>query len=193
MAYFTASDLREAAGGVTASAAEGLLRKSASTQRDSFDVFLSHSVRDTELIYGLKRGLESLGLSVYVDWIIDVQLDRSRVSAATATVLRDRMRQSKSLIYATSRAASRSRWMPWELGYFDGRKGPLAVAICPIETGATGTFVGEEYLGLYKNFEKLFVNGEATAYVTRRRSGSQEAQTVRSFVDGTGRFTGVKQ
>lgn len=191
MAYFTASDLRQAAGGITASAAEGLLTKSASTSQDSFDVFLSHSIVDAQLIYGLKRWLESLGSSVYVDWINDRQLDRSHVSAATAAVVRDRMGQSKSMIYATSRAASRSRWMPWELGYFDGRKGPSLVSICPVETGATGSFVGEEFLGLYNGFEKLFVNGNATPYVTRRRSGSLEAQTIRSFVNGTGRFTTV--
>lgn len=40
--------------------------------------------------------------------------------------------------------------MPWELGYFDGLKGPDRVSIMPVENGSSATFVGAEYLGLYK-------------------------------------------
>ncbi|TGS08549.1 outer membrane beta-barrel protein, partial [Mesorhizobium sp. M1C.F.Ca.ET.187.01.1.1] len=37
----------------------------------------------------------------------------------TAELLRTRMRQSKTLIYVHSNNSPGSRWMPWELGFFD--------------------------------------------------------------------------
>jgi hypothetical protein len=39
--------------------------------------------------------------------------------------------------------------MPWELGYFDGRRGSAKVAIFPIVATASEQFSGFEYLGLY--------------------------------------------
>jgi hypothetical protein len=114
-----------------------------------FDVFLSHSFTDRKTILGLRTLLESAGLSVYVDWIDDPQLDRNNVSSATAAVLKARMAQSRSLLYASSPGASRSRWMPWELGHFDGLKG--RVGVLPVDTGTSRstTYAGQEYLSLY--------------------------------------------
>lgn len=126
---------------------ETLLIESQKIVRSSYDIFLSHSRLDSELILGVKLALESAGHSVYVDWISDPQLDRSRVSAATAEKLRARMGQSRSLFYVHSKNASTSRWMPWELGYFDGHNGN--VAVLPVVEASTGLFHGEEYLGLY--------------------------------------------
>ena len=42
--------------------------------------------------------------------------------------------------------------MPWELGYFDGIRGK--VAVCPITYSSS--FEGREYLGLYPIMEKDF-------------------------------------
>ena len=50
---------------------------------DKFDIFLSHSYDDRKIIPALKRELESLGYSVYVDWIHDKLLSRQE----TATLL----------------------------------------------------------------------------------------------------------
>ena len=38
--------------------------------------------------------------------------------------------------------------MPWELGYFDGRR-PGRIGILPIVASAQDTFAGVEYLALY--------------------------------------------
>jgi hypothetical protein len=57
------------------------------------------------------------------------------------------MNQCKALLYAFSENASNSKWMPWELGYFDGIKG--TVAVLPIARTAKYSFQGSEYLGLY--------------------------------------------
>ncbi len=112
-----------------------------------YDIFLSHSVRDANFVLGVKRLLVAQGKSVYVDWIDDRQLDRNQVTAATAETLRQRMGQCDSLFYLHSRHSTQSRWMPWELGYFDGLKG--AVAILPVTGQAQTEFKGEEFIGLY--------------------------------------------
>src|SRR4051794_15548607 len=101
-------DQARAASGYTGyrSLAEAELRKSATASMTaSFDVFLSHSSLDADVILGVKRLLEQRRLSVYVDWLEDPQLDRLRVTPATAEVLRARMRQSASLIFATSESS----------------------------------------------------------------------------------------
>jgi hypothetical protein len=134
---------------------EAELRKSAATSASTkFDVFLSHSFLDAQIILGVKELLEAEGLRVYVDWIEDAQLDRSRVTAKTADLLRNRMRHSESLIFATSSTSSQSKWMPWELGYFDGFK-PDFVAILPLVQSVASDFSGQEYLGLYPYIEDV--------------------------------------
>lgn len=114
----------------------------------TYDIFLSHSFLDAREVLGLKTYLEEMNYSVYVDWIEDKQLDRSKVSKKTADLLRKRMNSCKSLFFATSDNAGKSVWMPWELGYFDGVKGK--VAILPILASSNSDrYEGQEYLGLY--------------------------------------------
>ena len=164
MALLLESQVRTAAKAAARSvyvSTESLLRESRDTSRTAFDVFLSHSRLDSELILGVKVVLESAGRTVYVDWVDDPQLDRSKVSASTANSLRARMRQSKALFYVQSGNASVSRWMPWELGYFDGYSGN--VAVLPVVKSATEGFKGEEYLGLYPYVD---VTG-STVYIHR--------------------------
>jgi hypothetical protein len=128
------------------------------TRSQRFDVFLSHSSRDAELILGVKVLLEKRKYSVYVDWDTDHELDRSAVSPKTANRLRVRMQQSQSLIYVATDNATHSKWMPWELGYFDGfRTG--GVAILPLLESESGSFRGQEYLGLYPVVRKNFYSG----------------------------------
>lgn len=113
----------------------------------SYDIFLSHSVKDAELVLGVKLLLEDNGKRVYVDWLEDPQLDRSKVTPATAEKIRTRMRSCRSLVYLHSVNSPDSKWMPWELGFSDGLHG--AVAILPITRSADSTFHGQEYLGIY--------------------------------------------
>ncbi|GFD93127.1 hypothetical protein KUL156_43050 [Alteromonas sp. KUL156] len=128
--------------------------------KKNYDIFLSHSYLDKEQIASLKVYLEDFGFSVYVDWIDDYQLNRNNVTKETAKRIRDRMKNCKSLIYAFSKNSNLSKWMPWELGYFDGIKG--RVAVLPILETETDNFTGTEYLGLYP-------------YVTQNKiSGSEE-------------------
>lgn len=164
MRFFTARELREAGH-------SEYLRKQASQfgkiamedishhnfsqilneSRDEYDIFLSHSFLDKELILGLKKKIEEIGFSVYVDWIDDTQLDRSCVTRDTAETLRNRMTCCKSLLYAFSDNSTKSVWMPWELGFMDGvRKNKVAVMqINEIASLNKVDYKNQEYLGLY--------------------------------------------
>jgi len=154
--------------------ADTILREAANTGETSFDVFLSHSVKDSDVILGVLAALKKHNLRVYVDWIVDAQMDRSRVTPATAERLRERMRQSASLVYAHSSQSGASKWMPWELGYFDGFRS--AVAILPIAQATEDGFDGQEYLGLYPYIDatttSLWVNrGTAPPRLFRGEAG----------------------
>lgn len=157
MTLLTIAEARSAAraAGLTASVAESALRKSAAQPRTArFDIFLSHSSLDAEVIAGVARILEREGKSVYIDWRDDPQLDRSRVTPATAALLRERMSRCSFLIFATSPNSAASRWMPWELGYFDGLRGEK-VGILPLLGSPSQSWVGQEYLGLYPLYERI--------------------------------------
>jgi len=151
----------------------------------AFDVFVSHSFLDSDLVLGLRLKLEQFGLKAYVDWADDPQLDRASVSKGTAELLRSRMRSSRSLFYAVTGNASASKWMPWECGFFDGLKG--RVAICPVVSGYDYHFSGQEYLGIYPYVSeandnsgraRLWVQTDTTTYVTLENwlSGSNPVQ-----------------
>ena len=140
----------------------------------AYDIFLSHSTTDAPKVVGLKLLLEDLGFSVYVDWIEDPQMNRSNVTKATAAVLKARMHSCKSLFYAFSENSSGSKWMPWELGYFDGVKEKAAVLPIKSSSQDTNEFQGTEYLGLYYYItvqndttgkRRLWVRESSTKYV----------------------------
>lgn len=172
MALFTASAIRQRARqetGMYKSAQLTLESLAAFSPYKTYDIFLSHSIRDADLILGMKATLEDLGYSVYVDWIDDPQLDRSNVTPATAEKLREKMNSSKSLFYVTTSNSDDSRWMPWECGFFDGKK--EKVAIVPIqESSSNNSYSGQEYLGLYPYVVKEMGRGGAEKLHVRKNT-----------------------
>jgi len=124
------------------------LQESRSYPDHQFDIFLSHSYRDKSVIKGLFIELSRLGYKVYVDWIIDHEVDRNLVTSQTADLLQLRMRQSAGLIYATSVHSQASKWMQWEIGFMDGYS-HRKCAILPIATEEQENYKGFEFLGLY--------------------------------------------
>ncbi len=129
-----------------------------------FDIFLSHRYTDAEEILKLKNAIEEMGFLTYVDWIVDRSLDRSKVNKRTAKLLRTRMGQCKSLFFVDSENSPDSKWMPWELGYFDGLKQKVAVLPILEQNKSTESYDGQEYLGLYPYVSKGV--SESTKHMT---------------------------
>jgi hypothetical protein len=89
------------------------------------------------------------------------------------------MQNCGALIYASSKAASSSRWMPWELGYFDGFK-PRRVAVFPLVPTQGASFTGQEYLGLYPYVETFsWTDGTRSLGI---RTGASQGSTLRMFI-----------
>jgi hypothetical protein len=118
------------------------------SSKKSYDLFLSHSYLDKKLVYTLVDIFNKAGYNIYVDWMVDTQLDRTVVNRETAKVLKGRMDDCKGLAYVSTSNTVNSKWCPWELGYSDGSKNGRC-AILPIMETEYGEFKGREYLGLY--------------------------------------------
>jgi hypothetical protein len=130
-----------------------------------FDIFLSHNYHDVQIsrnrLLGAKKFLEQFGYTVYVDWIIDYEMNRDDVNASTVELLRIRMRNSRCLLFLTSENMQQSKWMPWQIGYMDGRNS--RVAIFPLARSANlEKFYGQDYLGAYPFVEAEMVEGTNT-------------------------------
>ena len=165
----------------TVSRQSNILKSTASTQ--VYDVFLSHSSNEPlEIIYGIKGYLEDANLTVYIDKVDDPQLSPDHVTPETAEILRMRMKSSKSLLYVYSRHSTKSRWMPWELGYFDALRG--SVGILPVTQYAQSEFKGEEYLGLYPYADLALVKDSTRKQLWINRSASEYAD-LSGWVKGT--------
>ncbi len=128
--------------------------------KTSFDIFLAHSLNDQQAVYGLYIDLTDQGFSVYVDWIVDGQLDRDNVTNESAEVIRGRLKSSKSLLLAMSTNAIVSKWIPWELGYVDGHNSNCALV--PVVEGSAHqkSFKGKEYFTLYPYITRMPIKGQ---------------------------------
>lgn len=124
-----------------------LLMKAAALSH--YDIFLSHSFRDKDLILGIAELFETFDYTVYLDWREDSRLDRATVNRETANTLKRRMSNSSALFFVPTDHAIESKWMPWELGFMDGKNGKAAVfPVTQVDSGSSD-YRGQEYLGIY--------------------------------------------
>ena len=112
-----------------------------------FDVFLSYNINDKDVVKGIYYVLKNMGFKVYVDFMVDPQLDRRSVTKETSECIQSRLKHSKSLIYAQSSNAAMSKWMPWELGVVDGNTNKCF--IMPVQKEDETINSRQEYLLLY--------------------------------------------
>lgn len=110
--------------------------------------FLSHSTKDAELLPGVISLLERHGANVYLDKK-DAELPKI-TSPVTGDQLRTRIGQSKRFILFATENSKDSRWVPWELGLADGKKGDAGVAVLPSSSAADPSWPDQEYLGMYR-------------------------------------------
>jgi hypothetical protein len=139
----------------------------------------SHSVKDADIVLGALETLEAFGFSVFVDWIVDPEMKREHVTARTAAVLRRRMGQCELLLYLRTENSADSKWMPWELGYFDALKG--RVGILPLAKSRLDKFDGNEYLGLYPYVDAATIEGTENEILWINR-GLKEYGGLREWV-----------
>lgn len=120
-----------------------------------YDIFISHSYHDKEIINSLYDLFEKCGYCVFIDWKDETLSDRDKISKDVALKLKTNMRKSDGLLYCATTNSSNSKWCPWELGYVDGFKN--RVAILPILNKYTREYKGQEYLGIYPyiTYEKI--------------------------------------
>lgn len=150
MSLFTSSYLKQVYNQNILSLNESVRTRNFSASISStFDIFLSHSFLDKDIVGGLYTELTKKGYKVYVDWIVDPQLSRGNVTKETAELIRSRLKNSKSLLLAVSSNANLSKWIPWELGYVDGNTGNCALVPIELNNKSISTFERSEYLLLY--------------------------------------------
>lgn len=112
-----------------------------------FDVFLSYNIKNIEAVKAIYFFLTKKGLKVYLDCIVDPDMQRDNCGKPTAQRIHNRLMNSKSLLYAQSSSAGNSNWMPWELGVVDGHTHKCF--IMPVTSDAKQVTPKREYLSLY--------------------------------------------
>lgn len=110
-----------------------------------FEVFVSHSSADNDFIRKVLLFLKYAkgGVNGYVDWQ-DSKLQHP-TDAQTAKRLKDRIRNSRKMIYVVTNDSLKSVWCSWELGFADRDKGVDNVAILAVKPN-NGRWKHNEYL-----------------------------------------------
>ncbi|MCI9876950.1 toll/interleukin-1 receptor domain-containing protein [Pseudomonas atacamensis] len=83
--------------------------------------FISHSSKDGELVEGAVEVIANHGGIPYID-DVDPAMP-SHTSEETAQLLKKRIVECKRFVLLTSPNSKDSRWVPWELGVADGKRG----------------------------------------------------------------------
>lgn len=155
MAYLREYNIRSRARRRAAS--EGIsiddaVNRAAQDQRPHYDIFLSQTIREAEIVLGVYDYLTEKGFIVFCDWVDSPEADRSEVTPSNAAFIREAMNTSDTLLFLDTESADQSLWMCWELGWFDGRRG--RVGILPVLSEGTRFYRGREFLGLYPYVEE---------------------------------------
>jgi len=111
-------------------------------------IFLSHSHKDADLVRKAVYYLLSQNIHVYVDWMDDSMPNRT--SAETASKIRQKIDECDQFSVLATNNSRDSKWVPWELGYADGKKTDRNIVIYPVADN-NGHWEGAEYFGLYRH------------------------------------------
>lgn len=148
--------------------------------RDSYDIFLSYSNYNRAFAIDVVQLLEKNEFTVYID-LLDDRLDRDSVSKETAKILFEEMDKSKALVYISSPNASVSKWCPWEIGYFSGKKN-FKCATLPLVKEIDSEYKGQEYLGLYNRLVYNNAQDSEDKYFYIRDENNYSG-TLRKWID----------
>lgn len=125
-----------------------------------FDMFISHSSKDSNIVRKLIEYQNEKGKLVFCDWMNDSDyLKRNLLCKETLNVIRFRLDKSKALVFVRTKNSLESIWCKYELNYFYELEKPMYV----IEESEiiNGTFNILEYNPeeiLCDDYEKLLFN-----------------------------------
>ncbi|MFJ8257189.1 TIR domain-containing protein [Peribacillus asahii] len=84
-----------------------------------FDVFISHSFKDSTIIKKIIKVFNKHSINIYCDWTSDNDfLKRELISDYTKVVLKKRLEQSRNLVFVKTENSILSDWVSFELDYF---------------------------------------------------------------------------
>lgn len=114
-------------------------------------VFLSHKHSDREELFRVKNLLETLGISVYVDWLDSTLPKITR--GETGKLIKERIKKYDKFILVATDAAIASQWCNWELGIGDAEKySKDKIALFPLRED-NKSWSGTEYMEIYPTIE----------------------------------------
>lgn len=115
-------------------------------------LFLSHSHYDKDIVLSARTLFERYRAEVYIDWLDDPNLPET-TNTETAQIIKDRINLCYKFVMLASVKALNSKWVPWELGIADSKKGLSNVAIIPLVENSE-KWPENEYVGLYSTIQK---------------------------------------
>ena len=158
------------------------------------DVFISHQKGDQAKARALKHRIEKdLKFSCYLDAADDKLKGKKKTIAqrrALAERIRQKLRNCRCIIFAyTPQGLELSHWMPWELGFFDGRWGPRQIGRYNLDEPhpALAKADGERQADTSSKLEYLLIYEEVTPdnlHDFLGRACSVRALADRADVDG---------
>jgi metal-dependent hydrolase (beta-lactamase superfamily II) len=137
--------------GSVASLEKNLEQREREPRAEEFTVFLSHKHDEHQELRQAAALLNSLGVSVYIDWM-DVDMPRT-TTGETAQKLKEKIEKCSKFIFLTTNDSILSPWCNWELGYGDAQKFPTEnMTLLPVARD-DGTWDHNEYLQIYPYIE----------------------------------------
>lgn len=153
--------------------------------KGGYDIFLSHRHADinNNHLAELVSEIKEMGYSVGVARNERPALSRQRITAEGGEYLRDLMNRCRCLLYVVTERSAQSIWMPWELGYCDGKHGRVAIVRIQELLSKSESYPGPEDLGLYPYVTKTKPQKE-DRYELRINRTADEYVDLRSWLKG---------
>lgn len=113
---------------------------------NSVIVLLSHKHEEVRFILKIKEFFNVEGIDIKIDWL-DPDMPQVTDKETTYKIRQYIMNWDKFILIA-SENSKKSLWIPWELGFADGVKGLIDIAILPI-TYNENKWKDREYYNIY--------------------------------------------
>jgi len=113
--------------------------------------YLSYSPKDEEIARGLQVLFSENGWNVHIDW--DKTNNADIPDMRTASSIKDKIAALDWFIFLGTPNSTGSLWLPWELGFADGKKSQDKIIIVST-TDEAGRCYGDEYTQLYRHINQ---------------------------------------